>query len=83
VDLEGLADQIVDEVDLGAGEVFERDRIDQHARTVALDDEIVGLAAAPGSPATICAIRLAARSETVTGWLMLAMAICPRGPGLR
>jgi len=33
----------------------------------------------PGSPATICAIRLAARSETVTDWLMFTIAICPRG----
>ena len=43
--LERGADQVVDEVDLRAGHVIDRDRIDQHHGAVAGDDEVVvGLA---------------------------------------
>src|ERR1700687_1534676 len=41
VDLERRADQIVDEVDLAAGHVIERDRIDQHRGAALLDDDVV------------------------------------------
>ena len=40
--LERGADQVVDEVDLRAGHVVHRHRIDQHHRAVTADDEIVG-----------------------------------------
>src|SRR5688572_18174060 len=43
VDLERLADQVVDEIDLGAAEVFERDGVDQHPRPCALDHQVIGL----------------------------------------
>ena len=44
--LERGADQVVDEVDLRAGHVIDRDRIDQHGRAVAGDhDVVVGLRA--------------------------------------
>ena len=39
--LEGRADQVVDEVDLGAGHVVERDRIDQHRGAAALDHDVI------------------------------------------
>ena len=41
VDLERGADQVVDEVDLGAGQVLQRHRIDQHGDAVAGDDDVV------------------------------------------
>src|ERR1700684_362728 len=41
VDLERRADQIVDEVDLAAGHVIERDWIDQHRGAALLDDDVV------------------------------------------
>src|SRR6185436_4823750 len=41
VDLERGADQVVDEVDLGAGEVLKRHRIDQHGDAVANDGDVV------------------------------------------
>src|ERR1700694_6270772 len=40
-DLERGADQIVDEIDLGAFHVAQRDRIDQHGGAVPGDHEIV------------------------------------------
>src|SRR5690242_9080630 len=42
-DLEGLADEVVDEVDLGAVHVDERHLVDQHARLALLEDEVIGL----------------------------------------
>ena len=42
VQLELGADQIVDEIELGAVQEAERDRIDDHPRAVPLDQEIVG-----------------------------------------
>src|SRR6476661_10578881 len=39
--LEGRTDQIVDEIDLGAGHVVERDRIDQHRGAAALDHDVI------------------------------------------
>src|SRR5437868_14236722 len=41
VDAEGRADQVVDEIDLGTGQVAHRDLIDQHGRALAPDDDIV------------------------------------------
>ena len=41
VDLERRADEVVDEIDLGAGHVVERDRIDQHGRAALLDHDVV------------------------------------------
>src|SRR5579871_4452353 len=41
LDLEGLADQVIDEVDLGPADIGKGDRIDQNRGAVALDDEIV------------------------------------------
>src|SRR4051794_32002657 len=41
VDLERGADQVVDEVDLGAGQILQRDRIDQHRHPVADDGDVV------------------------------------------
>ena len=46
LDLERLADQVVDEIDDRAVHVLQRDLVDQHARAVPLDDEVVLL---PGS----------------------------------
>ena len=40
-DLEGGADEIVDEIDLGTGHVHQRHRIDEHLYTVLLDDHVV------------------------------------------
>src|SRR5260370_24845259 len=40
-DLERGADQVVDEIDLGAFHVAQRDRVDEHGRAVARDHEIV------------------------------------------
>ena len=42
VDAERRTDQVIDEIDLGAGEIADRDLIDQHGRAVATNDEIVG-----------------------------------------
>ena len=39
--LKSRTDQIVDEVDLGTGNVVERDGVDQHRGAGALDDDIV------------------------------------------
>src|SRR5688572_23407638 len=44
VQLELGADQIVDEIELGPLQESERDRIDHHARAVALDKKIAGCA---------------------------------------
>jgi hypothetical protein len=44
LDLEGGADQLVGEVDLGASHVGQRDGINQDGGAVALDDDVVGLA---------------------------------------
>src|SRR5690349_17928120 len=41
LDLEGGADQVVDEVDLGACEVFERHGVDQDLRAAFRDDGVV------------------------------------------
>src|SRR5438067_1242312 len=41
VDAEGGADEVIDEVDLGAGEIAERYLVDQHPGAVAGDDDIV------------------------------------------
>src|SRR5690242_4791921 len=46
LDLESSADQVVDKVDLRAGEILHRDRIDQHDGAGALDGKIVGRARA-------------------------------------
>jgi hypothetical protein len=40
-DLEGLANDVIDEVDLGAVHIGQRDLVDQHRRAVLLDHEIV------------------------------------------
>jgi hypothetical protein len=39
--LEGRADQIVDEIDLGARHVHQRHRIDEHLDTVLFDDDVI------------------------------------------
>src|SRR5215467_5990684 len=41
VDFEGGANEVVDKIDLGTSEIFERNGVDQYARTSALDHEIV------------------------------------------
>src|SRR6185369_8783917 len=41
VDPEGGADEVVDEVDLGAGHVVERHRIDQNGGAAALDHDVI------------------------------------------
>src|SRR6185436_11429521 len=41
VDLESLADQVVDEIDLRAAEIGEGDRVDEDGSAVPLDDEVV------------------------------------------
>jgi|SRR5262245_55410979 len=41
VDFEGGANEIVDKVDLGAGEILQRNGVNQYARTCTLDHEIV------------------------------------------
>src|ERR1700733_480779 len=41
VDLEGRANEIVDEIDFGAGHVIERNRVDQHHHAAAFDDDVV------------------------------------------
>ncbi len=42
---ERLAHQVVDEIEFGAFDHFERGRVDDDSRAVALDDQVVGLAA--------------------------------------
>ena len=48
VDAERGADQVVDEVDLGAGQIVERDRVDQDAGAGPLDHDVIGSAVAAG-----------------------------------
>src|SRR5271154_6160092 len=48
VDLEGRADQIVDEIDFGARHVIERNRIDQDGGAALFDHDVVVGAAALG-----------------------------------
>src|SRR5262245_64069779 len=42
VDLERGADQVVHEIDLGAGKIAERNLVDQHGRAVTRDHHVVG-----------------------------------------
>src|SRR6516165_1007554 len=48
IDLERCADQVVDKIDLAAGHVVQRDRIDQHRGARLLDDDVVVGAVARG-----------------------------------
>ena len=43
LDLEGLAQKIVDKVDLGARHVDQRNRVDQHGRAIAGNHDVVVL----------------------------------------